>query len=68
MGMRRTHREICQNRFSMLEKFGYVATLGVLFGQGRIASLDAVAAFPDGLLGLLFLVAFVRTGAAPGSR
>jgi hypothetical protein len=53
---------------AMLEKFGYVATLGVLFGQGRIASVDAVAAFPDGLLGLLFLAAFVRTGAAPGSR
>jgi cytochrome b len=53
---------------AMLEKFGYVSTLGVLFGQGRIASVDTVAAFPDGLLGLLFLVAFVRTGASPGSR
>jgi hypothetical protein len=53
---------------ALLEKFGYVATLGVLFGQGRIASPDAVAAFPDGLLGLLFFVAFVRTGGAPGSK
>lgn len=53
---------------AMLEKFSYVATLGVLFGQERIASVDAVAAIPDGLLGLLFLLAFVRTGTAPGSR
>jgi hypothetical protein len=53
---------------AMLEKVGYVATLGVLFGQGRIAAVDAVAAVPDGLLGLLFLLAFVRTRAAPGPR
>ena len=57
---------------AMLEKFGYVATLGVLFGQGRIAFADEVAAVPDGLLGLLFILAFVRTRvktrARPGSR
>jgi hypothetical protein len=45
----------------MLEKLGYVATLAVLYGQGRIASVDAQAAVPDGLLGLLFIVAFVKT-------
>jgi hypothetical protein len=45
----------------MLEKLGYVATLAVLYGQGRIASVDALAAVPDGLLGLLFVVAFVKT-------
>ena len=53
---------------AILEKFGYVATLGVLFGQGRIAFVDAVAAVPDGLLGLLFVLAFVKTRARPGSR
>ena len=46
---------------SMLDKFGYVATLGVLHGQGRIASVDALAAVPDGLLGLLFILAFAKT-------
>jgi hypothetical protein len=46
---------------AMLEKFSYVATLAVLFGQGRIASVDAAAAVPDGLLGLLFVLAFVKT-------
>ena len=45
----------------MLEKLGYVATLAVLYGQGRIASVDAQAAVPDGLIGLLFIVAFVKT-------
>ena len=46
---------------AMLEKFGYVSTLAVLYGQGGIATLDAMAAVPDGLLGLLFMVAFVKT-------
>jgi hypothetical protein len=46
---------------AMLEKFGYVTTLAVLHGQDRIAQVDAFPAVPDGLLGLLFIVAFVRT-------
>jgi hypothetical protein len=53
---------------AMLEKFGYVATLAVLYGQGRIAPVDAQAAVPDGLLGLLFILAFLKTRAVPGSR
>lgn len=52
----------------ILEKCGYVATLAVLYGQGRITSVDAQAAVPDGLLGLLFILAFVKTRALPGSR
>ena len=46
---------------SMVEKFGYVATLAVLYSQARISAIDAQAAVPDGLLGLLFIVAFVKT-------
>jgi hypothetical protein len=53
---------------AMLEKFGYVATLAVLYGHGRITSVDARASVPDGLLGLLFILAFVKTRALPGSR
>jgi len=53
---------------AILEKFGYVATLAVLYGHGRITSVDAQAAVPDGLLGLLFILAFVKTRALPGSR
>jgi len=45
---------------AITEKFGYVATLPVLYGQERIAQVDAMAAVPDGLLGLLFIVAFVK--------
>ena len=46
---------------AVLEKFGYVATLAVLYRQDRVAQVDAIAAVPDGLLGLLFIVAFVKT-------
>ena len=46
---------------SMLEKFSYVITLGVLYGQARISATDAQAAVPDLLLGILFIVAFAKT-------
>lgn len=42
---------------SVIEKFSYVATLAVLCGQGRISGIDARAAVPDGLIGLLFIAA-----------
>jgi hypothetical protein len=45
----------------MLEKFGHVATVVVLYGQSRISTRDAQAAIPDLLLGLLFVVAFAKT-------
>jgi cytochrome b len=45
----------------IVEKLGYVATVAVLYGQSRISAVDAQTAVPDGLLGLLFIVAFVRT-------
>jgi len=45
----------------IIEKFGYVTTLIVLYGLGRIPMIDAQAAVPDGLLGILFVVAFVMT-------
>src|SRR5690349_8292353 len=40
------------------EKLGYVATLLVLLAQARIPALDAAAAVPDGLLGVLFIAAY----------
>ena len=46
---------------AMLEKFGYVGTLAVLLGQGRISALDAQPLWPDMVLGILFVVAFVKT-------
>ena len=48
-----------------IEKLSYVVILAVLSGQGRIAQVDAAAAVPDGLIGLLFIVAFLKTRSVP---
>jgi hypothetical protein len=45
----------------MLEKFGHVATVAILFARSRISALDAQAMVPDLLLGILFVLAFVKT-------
>jgi hypothetical protein len=52
----------------MLEKFGHVLTLAVLYAQRRIPSQDAQAAVPDLLLGTLFIVAFAKTRTSATSR
>ena len=46
---------------AILEKFGHVAGVAVLYGQGRLSTMDAMAAGPDLLLGVLFIAAFART-------
>ena len=51
---------------SMLEKFGYVGTLAVLYAQRRVSSTDAQAIVPDLMLGVLFVAAFVKTRVAAG--
>lgn len=51
---------------AIVEKFGFIATLAVLLGRGRIPSADAAAAIPDAVVGLLFVVAFAAT--SPGTR
>jgi hypothetical protein len=51
---------------SVLEKFGYVVTLAVLYAQGRVSSTDAQAIVPDLILGVLFVAAFVKTRVAAG--
>ena len=50
---------------SIIEKLGYVVTLFVLYGQGRIPAADATPAIPDFVLGLLFIAAFAKSS---GSR
>ena len=47
---------------AVIEKLGYVLILAVLYSQSRIGAQDAQAALPDLLLGVLFLIAFVKTG------
>ena len=45
----------------IVEKFGHVAGVAVLYGQGRLSVPDATAAVPDLLLGVLFIAAFAVT-------
>jgi hypothetical protein len=45
---------------AVLEKFGYALTVVVLYGQGRMHASDLTFAGTDAILGILFLVAFVR--------
>jgi hypothetical protein len=49
---------------SVIEKFGYVATVTVLCSQARIPAADALAAVPDAILGILFAVAFMNTASS----
>ncbi len=49
---------------SMFEKFSYVVTLVLLYNQARISAADFQAAIPDLILGILFVVAFVKTRAS----
>ena len=53
---------------SMVEKFGHVMTVAVLYGQARISTLDAMAAGPDLLLGALFIAAFAKTSTSDQRR
>ena len=46
---------------AIFEKFSYVATLIVLFQQGRVKAPDLTFAATDGLLGLLFIAAWFKT-------
>ena len=48
---------------SMLEKFGYGASLLALYMQQRIHPSDLVFSGVDVLFGVLFLLAFLRTSA-----
>ena len=48
------------------EKFGYVTTMITLYARSRIQSGQLMVAAPDCVLGLLFIVAFVKTRSAGG--
>ncbi len=48
----------------IIEKFAFVATVIVLYSQGHIPSADATVAVPDAILGVLFVVAFLKTSGA----
>ena len=44
---------------AMVEKFGFVLALTVLYTQGRVGSSDVLPAVPDFMLGALFVAAYV---------
>lgn len=46
---------------AMIEKFGFVSTLSVMYARGIIPSEDAIAAVPDFVLGVFFIVAWMMT-------
>ena len=48
---------------SIIEKLGYVSTLAILYNLARIPAIDTQPVIPDLLLGLLFIVALVKTRA-----
>lgn len=45
----------------IVEKFGHVAGVTILYNAGRLSVPDATAAVPDFILGVLFIVAFAMT-------
>ena len=45
---------------AILEKFGYIATVTVLYATSRISFEDAIPAVTDLLLGVLFVMAFTK--------
>ena len=53
---------------SMVEKFAYVLTMGVLYIQGRIGVTDVLAISPDLLWGVLFVTAFAKMSALAGRQ
>ena len=53
---------------AVIEKLGYVGTLAVMYATGRITATDAQAALPDFVLGVLFIVSFVKTRFVEPSR
>ena len=44
-----------------IEKLGYILTVAVLNSRGRISSTDTAGMLPDLLLGILFIVALLKT-------
>lgn len=49
---------------SVVEKFSFVIAMLALYAQDRVHASDLVLAGVDFLLGILFIAAFLKTGAA----
>jgi hypothetical protein len=53
---------------SLFEKFSYGIAVVVLVSQGRMRNSDLVFGATDLLLGILFLIAYLKTKSLPGNR
>lgn len=53
-------RYVAMMPVAVLEKFGYALTIVTLYAQGRMHGSDMVFAATDSILGVLFVVAFLR--------
>jgi hypothetical protein len=53
---------------SIVEKFAYAGAVVVLVAQGRMRPSDLVFAGTDGLLGLLFVIAYIKTAFFPAEE
>ena len=52
---------------SIFEKFSYAIAIALLVSQGRTSCTDLIFAATDGLLGVLFVVAYFRTASRAGA-
>jgi hypothetical protein len=50
---------------SMFEKFSYATALAVLFAQHRVETVQLISGSLDALLGILFVMAFLKTRPQP---
>ena len=53
---------------AVIEKLGFVLTVVVLHGQARLSSRDTLVIVPDLLLGILFVIALIKTQAIGQQR
>jgi len=49
---------------ALVEKFGYIATLSVLYAKGQVQFGQFAVIGPDFILGILFIAAFFKTNRA----
>ena len=53
---------------AVIEKLGFVLTVVVVHGQARLSSRDTLVIVPDLLLGILFVIALIKTQAIGQQR
>lgn len=52
---------------AVVEKFGYLVTLGTLYVEGRVQLGQFAVVSPDAILGILFVTALVKTSPSAGA-